>query len=230
MESGNLQAWKSSRVRRSSRTMPPSGDENGVAMPDCVSKPELISGLREEATAQKKERTRARALGASNSQASSYRYRSALQRFYRERQLGYKGLTKVGIGYSKPVAIPYFISHWAKVVFLEFGEVLAHVLIGQITAQENTLYRAIIVADLIESTSRFALFEKLIKSCGSKYHRYLFSYTRQSLPWRLNPEDGPQIKPSRDSFIDRRYDSVEPTSSTTSTALRHGNSTGERRA
>src|SRR5690242_15390554 len=46
------------------------------------------------------------------------------------------------------------------------------------------------------------------------------------VPWRLKPDDGPQIRPSRHNFKDSPNASLEPTSSMASTESRHGNSTG----
>ena len=43
-------------------------------------------------------------------------------------------------------------------------------------------------------------------------------------PWRLKPDDGPQISPLRDKARDSRYESKEPTSSTASTDSSQGNS------
>lgn len=69
-------------------------------------------------------------------------------------------------GHSKPVAISsYLIPHWEKIAFVKLGEVFTHVLIGQITAQENTMYRAVLVAKFIEGTGRFALLKKLVETC-----------------------------------------------------------------
>lgn len=51
-----------------------------------------------------------------------------------------------------------------------------------------------------------------------------------AVPCRLNPDEGPQTKPSRESARDRVYDSFEPTSSIASMALRQGNVTGDMRA
>lgn len=49
-------------------------------------------------------------------------------------------------------------------------------------------------------------------------------------PWRLNPDDGPHTMPSRHRSSDQVKESGELTSSITSTAAFHGNSTGPRSA
>src|ERR1700733_10079411 len=45
-------------------------------------------------------------------------------------------------------------------------------------------------------------------------------------PCKLNPDDGPHTRPSRESCMLRLYESCSPTSSTTSTASFQGNLTG----
>ena len=46
------------------------------------------------------------------------------------------------------------------------------------------------------------------------------------MPFKFKPDDGPQIKPARDSSNDNLYESSDPTCSTELTQARHGNFTG----
>jgi hypothetical protein len=119
------------------------------------------------------------------------------------------------------------ISDWMKFFFADFVKVFIDVLVWQIATNEDTVDLALRAGEPRQSTCSLSLFQIVQQTLKSQLciHRL-----PPHIPWRLKPDDGPQINPSRQSCNDRPNESLDPTSSIASIDSRQGNSTGVRRA
>lgn len=55
-----------------------------------------------------------------------------------------------------------FVVNLGKLIFFQFGKILIHVLVWQIATQENTMHRAILTLETLESSGSFPLLEELV--------------------------------------------------------------------
>lgn len=102
-------------------------------------------------------------------------------------------------------------------------KILVHILDREITADEGTIDESVRSSKFFQGACRFSLAQIVEKPfcCQS----LMYEKTTDA-PLRLKPDDGPQIRPSRQSCRLRLNASFEPTSSIASTESRQGNSTG----